>query len=334
MDEYAVLKTRIQAEGLLKTQPGYYIMKFAVAFGLLAASILVFVFVDLFWIQLLNAVFLAFVFTQFGFLGHDTGHYQVSKQKWLTTLIGFPINFVLCMSRSWWVTEHNTHHANPNILEEDPHTFIPLIAFTKEQAREARGLGRTLMRYQAFYFPFMLFFEGLGTRLASALFLLKRGEEAKHRFIEGFLMIVHAVVYFGLLFWILEPWQAIIFFAVHQGVFGFYMGSVFAPNHKGMPVFEKDNNLGYVRLQVLTARNVRNSRITDFLYGGLNYQIEHHLFPNMPRNNLSKAKPIVKAFCKEIGIPYYETGFLRSVQEILGSLHETSEPLRKVPALQ
>lgn len=334
MDEYSILKTRIQAAGLLEAQPGYYIMKFAVAFGLLAASVLVFVFVDTFWIQLLNAVFLAFVFTQFGFLGHDTGHYQVSKRKLLTTLIGFPINFVLCLSRSWWVTEHNIHHANPNILEEDPHTFIPLIAFTKKQALEQRGIGRFLVRYQAFYFPLMLFLQGLGSRLASALFLLKRGEEAKHRVIEGFLMLAHAVVYFGLLFWFLEFWQVVVFFIVHQGIFGFYSGSVFAPNHKGMPVFEKDNNLGYVRLQVLTARNVRNSPITDFLYGGLNYQIEHHLFPNMPRNNLHKAKPIVKAFCEEMGISYYETGFLQSVKEILGSLHEASEPLRRVPVSQ
>jgi fatty acid desaturase len=107
------------------------------------------------------------------------------------------------------------------------------------------------------------------------------------------------------------------------------MGSVFAPNHKGMPILEKETELDFLHQQVLTARNVQGSPLADFWYGGLNYQIEHHLFPNMARNNLKKAQPIVRAFCQEMGIPYHQTGVWQSHKEILGFLHEVSAPLRQ-----
>ena len=79
---------------------------------------------------------------------------------------------------------------------------------------------------------------------------------------------------------------------------------------------------------MLTSRNVKSSPINDLLYGGVNYQIEHHLFPNLPRNKLREAQKIVKAFCNTHSIPYHETGVLQSQREILQYLHEVSAPLR------
>ena len=125
-----------------------------------------------------------------------------------------------------------------------------------------------------------------------------------------------------------HPWQAALFIVVHRALAGFHMGSVFAPNHKGMPVLEPGEKLDYLRQQVLTARDVLPNPVIDFAYGGLNYQIEHHLFPNMPRNRLKDAREVVRTFCLERGIPYHETGFWQSQREILGYMHEVSAPLR------
>lgn len=120
-----------------------------------------------------------------------------------------------------------------------------------------------------------------------------------------------------------------IVFFVHQMLFGLYLGSTFAPNHKGMLILEKSSPLDFLRRQVLTARNVYAHPWNDFWYGGLNYQIEHHLFPSMPRNNLKKAQRIVKAFCQEHEISYYETSSVQSYKEILSFLHGIGAPLRK-----
>ena len=125
------------------------------------------------------------------------------------------------------------------------------------------------------------------------------------------------------------PWLALIVVVVHKAAGGFYMASVFAPNHKGMPQVERDARPDFLRAQVLTARNVRASRVKDFWYGALNYQIEHHLFPTMARNRLPEAQKIVRAYCAEIGVPYYETSIWRSYRELLAFLHEVGRPLRR-----
>jgi fatty acid desaturase len=141
-------------------------------------------------------------------------------------------------------------------------------------------------------------------------------------------MLIHYALYFGLLFFCLNVWQALLFFAIHRALFGLYLGSVAAPNHKGMLVSEKDAPLDFLHQQILSSRNVKAHPVTDFWYGGLNYQIEHHLFPTIPRNRLKEAQHVVKDFCQEYEIPYHETGFVQSYREIFQHLYAVSAPLR------
>jgi len=286
--------------------------------------------VESFWLQLLNAAFLAFAFTQIGFLGHDAGHRQIFNGAPRNALFGLAINLLLGISRSWWVDTHNQHHVNPNDLDLDPHTALPVFAFSEEQARSKRGPLRLLVGYQSFYFVPVLLLEGIGVRTASVRYLV--GGKAKDQVAEALLMALHFVLYVGLLLYALSVWQALLFILVHQALFGLYMGSVFAPNHKGMPLLDSESRLDFVRRQVLTSRDVKAHPLTDFLYGGLNYQIEHHLFPSMPRNKLKKAQTIVRAFCEARSIPYRESSALQSHREILQYLHQVSAPLREARA--
>ena len=119
-----------------------------------------------------------------------------------------------------------------------------------------------------------------------------------------------------------------MFIGVQQGLLGLYLGVSFAPNHKGMPMLSADDESDFLRRQVLTARNVRGSWLVDFALGGLNYQIEHHLFPSMPRPNLRRAQALVHDFCARREIPYTECGLLRSYTEVLRHLHRVGAPLR------
>src|SRR5260370_8441748 len=106
---------------------------------------------------------------------------------------------------------------------------------------------------------------------------------------------------------LLGPWSALMVVLIHKGVGGAYMASVFAPNHKGMPQTDSESRLDFVRTQVLTARNVRGHPITDLWYGSLNYQIEHHLFPGMPRLNIRRAQPISNPFSQATHTPSSQT---------------------------
>ncbi len=319
-NEYAELKQLIKQKGLLQKQPAYYTGQVLLILGLLALSLTFVALIDTLWLLLLNAAFLAFVFAQIGFIGHDAGHRQIFHAAGKNATAGLAVNFLLGTSRSWWIDKHNRHHSNPNQLDVDPDISIPVLAFSEEQARTKRGVLRLVVRYQAYLLFPLLSLEALGLRLASFHFMA--GRRTANILPELFLATLHFLLYFGFLFSVLSLWQATAFIFVHQALFGLYVGATFAINHKGMLILDKDSQMDFLRRQVLTARNVKGNPVIDFWYGGLNYQIEHHLFPNMPRNKLPEAQKVVKAFCQAHSISYSEESVLQSYREVLQSLNK------------
>ncbi len=329
--DYALLKRRVKDAGLLIKQPWYYAMAITANLGMLGVCLLLLVLVHNPWLVALDAVALGLVSGQLGFQLHDAGHKQMFEDNWKNNLVGYLTgNGLLGMSFGWWVDKHNRHHASPNHVDDDPDINNLAIAYNREQALERRGPMRWLAAYQAFAFFPMLFFLGISMHVSSIAFQL--GRTAKHRGLEFGLIAGHVILYAGLLVLFLGPWQALLVIAIHKGVAGFYMASVFAPNHKGMPQVDDESKLDFLRTQVLTARNVRSGAMTDLWYGSLNYQIEHHLFPAMPRNRVRAAHRIVREFCGEVGVSYYETSMVQSYRELLGFLHWVGQPLRTARA--
>lgn len=324
------LRRAIAAKGLLERQYRYYAIKIAGSLAMLALGIAIIALVDALWVQMLNAVFLAIVFAQFGFIGHDSGHRQIFRSARNNDLVMLLAGLVTGMAPSWWQDKHNTHHRNPNQLGYDGDIEVSVFAFTEEQALETRGPLRFLVKYQAFFFYPMLLLTSLSLLGGSAAYLARR-ERVRYPIPEIAAVAGGIGIYLAVLFLFLPPWQAALFIIVHRALTGLYMGSVFAPNHKGMPILDPHAKLDYLRQQVLTARDVLPNPVIDFAYGGLNYQIEHHLFPNMPRNQLKQARQTVKAFCQQQNIPYHETGFWQSQKEILTYMHQVSAPLRRQP---
>jgi fatty acid desaturase len=328
--DFAVLSREMKQTGLMKRRPGYYSVKIGMNLLLLAAGWTAFALIGESWWQLLIAAFLGVMFTQTAFIGHDAGHQQIASSKGVNALLGrLHGNLLIGLSYRWWISKHNRHHAHPNQVDRDPDINNGAIAFTEDHARARRGAHAWLARHQAWLFFPMLLLEGFNLHVAAISSLLTRtGAPLRTRLAEGGLLTAHLVGYVGALFWVLTPLQAVCFVLVQQGLFGLYMGCSFAPNHKGMPVFAKDDKTDFLRRQVLTSRNIRGGRLTDYALGGLNYQIEHHLFPSMPRPNLRHAQQIIRAFCARHGIAYYETGLFDSYGQVLRHLHAVGGPLR------
>jgi fatty acid desaturase len=327
--EYAELKRILKQQGLFEKQPLYYAFKIALLLGLFVSGIVFLVLVHSLWLQLLNAAYLALVTTQLGLLGHDAGHRQIFRKTWKNDLVGLVTgNLLLGMSHGWWMDKHNRHHSHPNQEDLDPDLSIPVISLTGEDLFKKGRIHQFVLKHQAFFFFPLLSLVGLSLQASSLRFLVLKKE--KSHMLETVLMVLHFGAYLGTLFFALGIWQALLFMLIHQLLSGLYLGSIFAPNHKGMPVIEKESDLGFLYRQIVTSRNVKAHPVTDWWYGGLNYQIEHHLFPSMPRNRLRKAQRLIKVFCQEHAIPYYETSMLRSYQEILQYLHQISAPLRAV----
>ncbi len=81
------------------------------------------------------------------------------------------------------------------------------------------------------------------------------------------------------------------------------------PNHTGMPILARGKKMDFLHRQVITSRNVAGGLLVDFFMGGLNRQVEHHLFPSMPRPNLKLVQPMVRRHCEDLGVPYTEASF-------------------------
>jgi len=324
--DYAQLSKQVRQAGLMRRRPGYYTVKIAITVGLFAAGWTGFVLLGRSWYQLLIAAFLAAVFTQVAFLGHDAGHRQIFATRTGNDLLGFLYgNLLVGLSFGWWIDKHNRHHAHPNTEGADPDIGDGALAFTAAQARNRKTvLGRMLARSQAWLFFPLLLLEGFNLHVASVRALLDRSDGAhrrRSRTIEAALLAGHTAAYLTALFLVLSPGQALAFLAIQQGLFGLYMGISFAPNHKGMPILSASAKTDFLRRQVLTSRNVRGSRVTDFVLGGLNYQIEHHLFPSMPRPNLRRAQALVRGYCHSHDVSYREDSLFGSYAQTLRYLN-------------
>ena len=311
---------------MLSRRRGHYLARDALTLVFFAGVWIVFAYLGNSWWQVFTAVSLSIAYTQLSFIGHDAGHKQIFRGRRANDAVGFAHAGLVGLSYGWWIGKHNRHHANPNHESDDPDLHIPALAFTKSQGGTKHGFMRWMAKYQAFLFFPLLLLEGLNLHWSS-IKAVWHGD-VKSRRLEKALLITHIVAYLAAVFLVLPPGLAVVFIMVHQGLWGVYMGCSFAPNHKGMPTLTDDDESDFLRKQVLTSRNVRGSRWVDFILGGLNYQIEHHLFPSMPRPNLRHAQPIVREFCLAHGIVYTQSELLRSYGQVLRHLHEVGAPLR------
>lgn len=310
--DFTILAKAIREQGLLRRRYGYYWSKLIALPLALLASLFVFVWLGDSWWQLFTAALLALVFTQIAFLGHDSAHRQIfvsgKWNDWVSIVLG---DLLVGMSYGWWQHKHTRHHANPNKLGADPDIELPVIALTADRELPKSRTLRWLRSHQGvFFFPILLL-EGVSLH-ASGVRRVLAGGMLKRRWVEIVFLLVRLLGFPVLVFVVLSPGIAFAFLAVQLGLFGFYMGASFAPNHKGMPIVPRDATLNFLRRQVMMSRNIRGSRVLDAAMGGLNYQIEHHLFPSMPRPHLRKAAPIVAEYCRSLGIPYLQTGLFAS----------------------
>jgi fatty acid desaturase len=329
--DFAELNRRVNAAGLMRRRPFYYAVRLTVVTLMLVAGWTAFVVIGSSWWTLAVAAFLAITFAQVALVAHDLAHRQVFRTRPISERFGLAFgNLGIGMSYGWWNEKHTRHHNNPNHDDLDPDVAPDILIWSREAAAGRRGFAAWLTRWQAYLFFPMLTLLGLSLR-RSSITALRRGT-VKHRAAESVLLGLHLAGYAAALLLVLTPLQALAFFAVHQALFGVYLGLTFAPNHKGMPHPTGDED--FLRKQVLTSRNVRGGWLVDAALGGLNYQIEHHLFPAMPTANLRRAQPIVQGYCAQIGVPYEMTGLADSYAQALQHLHDVGEPLRSRGSMQ
>lgn len=308
--------------GLMRRRYGFYWTMLLVCTTATVAILVGVVLLGATWFQLILAALLGIVMAQLGFLGHEAAHQQIfisrGWNEWVSRVLA---GLFTGLSYGWWVDKHSRHHANPNKERADPDAEPGVLSFTPGGTDQRTGLAATLGRYQGYYFLPLLLFEGL-TLHADSFRTILTGKSVRFRWTEILFVGIRVFGYLALLFVVLPPLMAISFVLVQVAVFGFLLGGAFSPNHIGMPTVPHDADIDFLRRQVYMSRNVRGGPHVHVLMGGLEYQIEHHLFPRAPRPNLPALQKLVRAHCAEHGIPYAETTLGEAFRTIIAYLNQ------------
>jgi fatty acid desaturase len=257
-----------------------------------------------------------------GFVGHDAGHHALSHRRWVNDVWGQLAMTVLCgMSFGFWRSRHNRHHAHCQEVDGDPDMhFGVLFSVYPHSASWRTPLGRLFLRVQRWAFWPLSAFYWVTLRYDAIRDLFQRPSETK---VDRFLLPLHWIVLLIVpgLVW---SWPAAILAYVSVSCLSSLMtASVFIPNHIGMRRLQPGEKISYLERQVTTSRNISNWRWLDFYFGGLNSQIEHHLFPRVAHHRYRAMRPIVRAYCREHGLAYEEATFrhaLASVGRHLGAM--------------
>lgn len=328
---YSEILKQVKAEGLLEKTPNFYIKRLIIITLLSLATWggLIAVYATTpFWGAAVAAGALAVILgvlgAQYAFIAHEASHRQVfqkhSTNEWAGRILA---NLFSGLSYGFWIRKHNRHHNKPNQINYDPDINIRVLSFTPESLNQKKGVERFLSRRQGMLFPILLLFTGFDLLLDSFVAIFQKNSPVKHKWLEFSMMLVRQTAPF-LAFWIIS--QNIIVAAVMWMImmmsFGFFMGAAFSPNHKGRPLVPENAKIGYFERQVLTSRNVKSNWFTDNFMGGLNLQVEHHLFPSMSRPHLRRAHEIVAAFCAEKNVPLYETTWPEAFGQVIEYLNK------------
>ncbi|MFT4293831.1 MAG: acyl-CoA desaturase [Micropruina sp.] len=321
-NSFTELAQLVRSAGLNGRRTGFYLGLFSSLVAALATALAGIVLLGDSWFQLLIAAALGVLFTQFAFLGHEASHRQVFASGPANDRFGRLLaTFFVGISYAWWMTKHTRHHGNPNQIGRDPDIAPGWVSFTDEDAEHATGFRAWVTRRQGWLFFPLLLLLGLDLHQASIRRLFRRGK-LQGRATELTLLGVRFALYVGLVFWVMPIGLAFAFLGVQVAVFGFYMGISFAPNHIGMPIVPHGVQLDFLDKQVLTSRNVSGGGWVTALMGGLNYQIEHHLFPGMPRPHLRQARELVRRHCLKYDVPYVENDLIEALAVVVRYIND------------
>jgi len=311
-EKFDELKAQVRAAGLLKRVP----VRGSIEMIAILVSIIIALITAPYWNPILLGIFLTVIFTRSVFVSHDILHTQYFKNKALSKKLSYPFSsLILSNSSSWWDYKHNVnHHTYCNIIEKDEDIRALDSAFTHK-----KGNNPFIKKHKFFIFWSAMFFMFPAFIVQSYEFVIKRklwGELG--------LMLLHWPLVWGTLLYQIGAVDTLIVALVLNFTVSPWLAFGFITNHLGCETFseEEAKEFSWMELQMRGSRSLTGGMFVHWFYGGLNTQIEHHLFPKAPRFNLLKVQKMTREFAKKYSIPYFETTPLLAYIQINDAIKE------------
>ncbi len=265
---------------------------------------------------------------------HTSSHYATSKNKTINeilTYFGFPL--FLGMSATYWQHKHITnHHSNPNIVGADGDIEAsPWFLINKEKVAQKKGMQYLYYKHiQKFVFPLALSLNAISVTLDGITYLVK--QSSNHRKIKHWIDLGCLALHFSI--FIIIP---CLFFPIKYvlGVYilrlillGYAIFAAFAPAHfpKEAELLDQEfKKKDFPLRQISGTINFRTGYLGNIVCSGVNYQIEHHLFPNISHVYYPKLSKLVKEYCHKNGYKYQTLGWTEGIYKSLKAMFDLKE---------
>ncbi|XP_064598052.1 acyl-CoA (8-3)-desaturase-like [Liolophura sinensis] len=324
--EFRQLRQLTEKMGLYKCNKWFTLAHFVSILGFEAVAMVLIWCYGGGWLPWVTAgILLATAQAQAGWLQHDLGHFSVFKNSTLNR-IGHhvTVGFLKGASSHWWNFRHFQHHAKPNVIRKDPdvqlaYLFLLGNSMPKSWGEKQKGVMPYNWQHKYFFLvgpPLLL---PIYFHLEVTYFVFKRKDWLDLALVVGFF-----VRFFSMFGPLLGGWSAFGLYMFTRFLESHWFTWVTQMNHIPMEI-DTEMNRDWVSSQLVSTCNVNPGLFNDWFTGHLNYQIEHHLFPTMPRHNYHKVAPLVQSLCKKYNLDYQSKPMLTAFADIIRSLRKSGQ---------
>jgi fatty acid desaturase len=257
--------------------------------------------------------------------GHEAAHGSFAAGKLHNEVVlhlVFPVFGGL--GAQHWKNKHNRrHHAHPNVVGRDPDIEVWPMALSSvahaESGRARRWLQRAVQGY--LFWPFTLFlafamrYESIGHLIAR----IRAGTFGRGVALDIACLVGHYALWLVLPSILFGFWPVASLYLGLWAIVGLILAAVFTPAHVGLPLAGGEERGGWLH-QLQTTRNLATPRWLSWFFVGLDYQVEHHLFPRIPHQNLALASQIVAGWCHSLDVPHQSIGYAAGVRQVTSHL--------------
>lgn len=289
------------------------------------------------------ALMIGFTWHGLSFSAHDAGHNSVTTNRTVDYYLGiFIADFVGGLSIGWWKYNHNTHHIVTNDPEHDPDIqHLPIFAVSArffdnlyssfyKRIMKFDGFSRFVVRIQHFLYIPVMTLGRFNLYAHSIQYVLRMDEKDRpqHRLLEiaglsfFWFWYGYLLVYCTVPTW---PLRLLFVYISHASTFILHLQITLSHFAMSTDVIDEES---FVEKAVRTTMNVDCPQWFDWFHGGLQFQIEHHMFPRVPRCNFRKVQPLVQEFCKKHNLEYHIYGFLTGNVIVMTALKQVAQQVK------
>lgn len=319
LDSYTTLAAELKRQGWFRKATGRLMMEFAFHLATFVFGIVIAVNASSAWIWMGGVAISAIGATGISTNTHSSAHFATSDHRWLNLFmawIGYPILGQFSVSY-WWKKHNSGHHRVPNVIGVDKDCdFMPLFVYCEGDAAGKGPAARLYYKYQGAFLPILVVLHGFNIQTYDWRYLVRVLRDPQQRRLLHWMDVIGLSLHWVL--WVIIPalfyplLYVVLFHIAHRAMFGVAMFVMFAPAHypaEAIALDQSELKKDPLLLQTAATVDFRTGFVGRLYCAGVEYQIEHHLFPSMSHTHYPHIAPMVQAFCRRHGYPYRTLGW-------------------------